>query len=314
MSTATATATTHGTSQGGLWREEALDRAGRIRADLLLLPQADPRVVRALGHVDEAVRLAAGRTNPAEWWSGGRVEACWRELRLAEEVVLDVGSAHEVGARVLDARTHAAYYLGTEDTRTKNLATLLERGAAFPDLVPAARIALAASHEASDREHRARRSFLNTLRATTALLAVLAASLVAAVAAWEWELLPTVADRQPVELTIIAMLFGALGALFSAIPSIAQMPSKAQTFSTVRIQAVLKVVVGAWSAVVGLMAVTASLATTGLGAATGDTQTLAGFAMVAAFFGAGQEAVTRFADHKAADLSGSSGSAGTTTT
>ena len=31
----------------------------------------------------------------------------------------------------------------------------------------------------------------------------------------------------------------ALGALFSAIPSIAQMPSKEETFSTVRIQAVL---------------------------------------------------------------------------
>lgn len=313
MSTATAPATTHAAPQGGLWREEVLDRAGRIRDDLLLLPQSDPRVVRAMSHVDEAVRLAEGRQSPAQWWSGGRIEACWRELRLAEEVVLDVGSAYEVGARVVDASTHAAFYLGAEDTRAKNLATLLERGEPFAALVPAARIALEASHEASDREHRARRSFLNTLRATTALLAVLAALLLAAVGAWEWDLLPTVADRQPVELTGIAMLFGALGALFSAIPSIAQMPAKTQAFSTVRIQAVLKVVVGAWSAVVGLMAVTASLATGGLGASTADTQTLAGFAMVAALFGAGQEAVTRFADHKAADLSTSSGG-GTTST
>ena len=69
-----------------------------------------------------------------------------------------------------------------------------------------------------------------------------------------------------------------------------------------RSQAVLKVVVGAWSAVIGLMAVAANLATA-------DTKNLAGFAMVAAIFGASQEALTRFADRKARDL-GTADSAG----
>ncbi len=71
-----------------------------------------------------------------------------------------------------------------------------------------------------------------------------------------------------------------------------------------RSQAVLKVVVGAWSAVIGLMAVAANLATA-------DTKNLAGFAMVAAIFGASQEALTRFADRKARDV-GTADSAGFT--
>ncbi len=43
--------------------------------------------------------------------------------------------------------------------------------------------------------------------------------------------------------------------------------------------------------------------------ATADTKNLAGFAMVAAIFGASQEALTRFADRKARDL-GTSGTNG----
>jgi hypothetical protein len=77
-------------------------------------------------------------------------------------------------------------------------------------------------------------------------------------------------------------------------------PESATSFSPVREQAALKVVVGAWSAVIGLMAASAALLTKG------DTPTtptsLAGFAMMAALFGASQEAVTRFADHKATGL------------
>jgi hypothetical protein len=47
----------------------------------------------------------------------------------------------------------------------------------------------------------------------------------------------------------------------------------------------------------------------GLGSA--DTSQLAGFAMVAALFGAGQEAITRFADHRAGDLRSSAAPAAT---
>lgn len=321
--------------KGGLWRDEVLDRAGRLEIELMRLHQdGDPAVRAAHRHLGAARALTTRTLTPLEWWSGSRVEACWRELRMAEEALLDVGSDLEVRARVTDARTHASYYLGAEDGRTKDLVALLDRDPAPPvhELLPAARIALAASHEASDRQHRERRSFMNTLRATVGLLLVLAALLVIAATVWSWDLLPTLGQEVQPAPIVIAMLFGAIGALFSAVPSLAQMPGKAEPFSPVRTQAALKVVVGAWSAVIGLMAVSASLtATATAGAVTGaatdvatrvseaaaqspDVQTLAGFALVAALFGASQEAITRFADHKAAGLSGTDATSSGTTT
>jgi hypothetical protein len=284
--------------KGGLWREEVLDRAGRLDLELDALSADDHHVQKVRNHLFRARAHTVDALHPTEWWSGSRVEACWRELRLAEESMLDLGTESEVRARVRDARTHASFYLGDEDQRTKNLSTLLDRDPLppNPELVPVARIALASSHETSDRQHRERRSFTNTLRVVIGVLVLLAALLLVAVAIWGWEFLPAVGGEPQPALVGIAMLFGALGALFSAVPSLAQMPARAEPFSSVRTQATLKVVVGAWSAVVGLMAVTAGLTEA-------DTANLAGFAMVAALFGAGQEAITRFADHKAADLS-----------
>lgn len=297
-------------AKGGLWREEVLDRAGRLRVDLTRLARdhaADPQLVVAWEHVADAMLLTEGRVTPAQWWSGSRVEDCWRRLRQAEEAMLDLGSPEEKLANVREARNHAVFYLGEQDPRTKSLVEMLADDALVAeDVVPTARIALAASHEASDRQHRESRSFINSMRVTILLLAAFLGVFVTAVEAWDLTLVPAVgAVAQPI-LVGVAVLFGALGAMFSAIPSLAQMPSKAETFNPVRTQAVLKVVVGSWSAVIGLMAVAANLATA-------DTKNLAGFAMVAAIFGASQEALTRFADRKARDLGTSGGAGGTST-
>ena len=129
------------------------------------------------------------------------------------------------------------------------------------------------------------------------LLLSLALVLLLAVSLWNWPLLPALLEKSQVSLVAVAMFFGALGALFSAVPSLAQVPEKVTTFSPVREQAALKVAVGAWSAIIGLMAVSA-----GLNSSATAPSSLAGFVMVAALFGAGQEAITRFADHKATDL------------
>jgi hypothetical protein len=46
-----------------------------------------------------------------------------------------------------------------------------------------------------------------------------------------------------------------------------------------------------------------SVVSAGVAEAVANTTTVAGFALVAAMFGASQEALTRFADHKATGLS-----------
>ncbi|SHJ91697.1 hypothetical protein SAMN02745244_03572 [Tessaracoccus bendigoensis DSM 12906] len=76
-----------------------------------------------------------------------------------------------------------------------------------------------------------------------------------------------------------------------------QAPTNATTFNPVVAQALFKVVVGAWSALVGLIAVAAGLETA---STDGGAASPAGFVMMCALFGAAQEAITRFADEKAA--------------
>lgn len=298
-------------TKGGLWREEVLDRAGRLQVDLdLLAPEHAGESGYVIGRkeVNAVMALTHRHLNPVEWWSGSRIEECWRRLHQAEEAMLDAGSDVVKLANIREARNQATYYLGAEDPRTKNLATMLDTKPhqSVTHMVPTARIALAASHESSDRRHRESRSFINTLRVTIVLLAVFVGAFLVAVDVSNLTFLPEVDQVSQTVLVVVAVLFGALGAMFSAIPSLAQMPSKAETFNPVRTQAVLKVVVGSWSAVIGLMAVAANLTTA-------KTETVAGFAMVAAIFGAGQEAITRFADRKARDL-GTSDSPGTKST
>ena len=99
------------------------------------------------------------------------------------------------------------------------------------------------------------------------------------------------------------MFAGMMGALFSALPSVAAIPDKTMVFNPVREQAVLKIAVGAWSAVFGLFAITAGLVQESMDQTAGtpstNVQTFAGFVMTCALFGAAQEALTRFADRKA---------------
>lgn len=282
--------------RGGLWREEAFDRIYRI-VDELPSPSEEVRA-----HLEAASVLADHRQSPAEWWTGSRIESCWRELRSAEKMIArDAAAVHDVLAHVVDAQRHAKAYLPKDDVMVEALA--LELGKTPPDLGTInalARNVLVASHSASDRQHRELRTFKNGLRLQVGVLVAMAAGLLVAVEVWHWSLLPPVKDIQDLAPVAIALVFGALGALFSAIPSLSQVPESATSFSPVREQAALKVVVGAWSAVIGLMAASAALLTKG------DTPTtptsLAGFAMMAALFGASQEAVTRFADHKATGL------------
>lgn len=298
-------------THGGLWREEVYDRIDRLRDEVASMTHdgSAAELDRTRTHLSRAEKYADEEASPREWWSGSRIERCWRELRLAEVDVLRGAPEAQVRAYAVEALSHGSWYLDTADPRVKELAALLARAQPDRHLRDAAVAVLVAGHGASDKRHRALRSFKNGLRALTGLL--LALAVLALLAAWvlDWTLLPTAVSSQQAAASEpenalaqwsavgLAMFFGALGALFSAIPSLAQIPERVTTFNPLREQAALKVAVGAWSAVIGLMAVSA-----GLNTRMTQTDSLAGFAMVAALFGAGQEAITRFADHKATDL------------
>ncbi len=295
--------------KSGVWREEVRSRAGSLAAEAATLHVTgaraqtfvDEQVTRPIA---EAVALTELDEDFRERWSGSQVEEAWRNLRLAEESLVRITpdrAAVEVHAR--SAKAHAGRRLAADDPRLTALEA--ELTAATPDLERLRDLTvevLTVAHEASDVEHRTQRSFRTTLRwltigliSTAAVIVVLcltagrdSAALAGLVSA------PSVLSGG--QAVALAVAFGAVGALFSAIPSIAQTAGTATSFSARRDQALLKVAVGAWSGPFGLMVATAGLSTNGAG----TNGSMAGFVIAAAFFGATQEAITRFADVKAA--------------
>ncbi len=294
------------TVRGGVWREEVLARAGRL--DQAFAAQScrhPPGMPPDFGKTQISARTARVRVlvgkpvSLRQWWSGIRVEDCWTELRLAEEGLLYLTGKDSLYTNAYDALNHARFYLPVGDRRVEHLQymTRLEhpdRAELRSSILPV----LSGAHEASDNAHRALRNFQNQVRVLAAgllALAMLAALVVFLVP--DLSLMPGPGGISQGWALVLTLAAGGLGALFSAIPSLAQVPETAVLFNPIREQAALKVVVGMWSGVVGLLVVSA-----GLEQGTAGSSTVAGLFIVAALFGSSQEALTRFADHKASTL------------
>lgn len=303
----------------GAWRHEVLDRVGRLEHELLHFSSADEPVKAVHRDLDAARGIANDPHWTLDGWSGRSTENAWRHLRLAEEGLVDLvreGRSHvdELTVTMKRALGHGKDHLPADDPMLKDLQAIdakasksLDDWARVKELSSAITVR---SHEVSTRRHHQQRSFRNQLRGLTLVLLGLAGASVAALAVMgtdaPTDLLAAPVTLDPWVAVVMAMGLGSIGALFSAIPSLSAKPSEATAFNTLKEQAALKVVVGAWSAVVGLVIVNAGMA--GLGAEGGaaaavggveDAATMAGFAVMAAYFGATQEALTRFADRKA---------------
>lgn len=300
-----------GRIRAGVWRDEVMARATHLRSDarwLVLRAEVRPEAlgapidVEVFQPLDRVEALAArGRATFREWLSGSQVEECWRLLRQAEEGLLHLVADGSVPTRAKQARAHGLRMLGSDDPLRVVLDEALGGSAPPAALRAIALDVVRASHEASDRQHRQLRSFRNQLLGLSVVLVALGAILLVVQSAMEQDLIPVPQGlgMSATGMLAVVMFFGCVGALFSAVPSLAAMPETSSPFNLPRQQAVLKVVMGAWSAVIGLLVVNA-----GLAAGAADTSSLGGLMVVAALFGAGQEAVTRFADQKAGTLLG----------
>jgi hypothetical protein len=291
--------------RGGAWREEVWDRIGRIRDSLSSNPNRHRTEVEE--HLSRAEEIA--NASPWRWIArkGSRIEAAWREIRLAQETYLTGAADIEVPELARRAARSGAWHLGATDPDVVDLKAEIKADPIDTAVLRrrAASVAQRA-HEASDANHRKLRAVGEQIAAAATGLAVLGIALVLAIARLDWQFLPPVARPggaiEGWQLVGLAMVSGLVGAMFSAIPSVSLIPDKQQVFNPVWRQAALKMVIGAWSGFVGLVAVTAGLVEPFIQSAQGAEAVrtaLPGFVMTAALFGAGQEAVTRFADRKA---------------
>jgi hypothetical protein len=91
------------------------------------------------------------------------------------------------------------------------------------------------------------------------------------------------------------MVFGSVGALVTAIPAMARIPTVHSPFNFPLPQGLLKIVLGSLTALVGVIVI----GTTGLNDGFSSLTSLIGVAIV---FGAGQQAITQFLDKRAGTI------------
>lgn len=301
-------------SRGALWRGEVEARVERLRAQAATFGAAFAPGTGAqffqqhvIDSLDEADRIRTEPQSPASWWSGALIEDAWRHIRHAEEslvaVTADLASLRQHATRAL---VRAKEKLPADDAHVAAV-TAADRLGDDQALRGALLALLDVVNTESAQRHQRQRGLRNRLRILTIALG-LGALAAMAVGMWWWTGVPDGLVAVPSGITggtwlTLAVIAGAAGALFSAIPSLALGSAQASSFDTTAQQALLKVVVGAWSAPLGLIAVTAGLGAETSAEGTTPNGTLAGFLMMAALFGAAQEALTRFADKKAEDTS-----------
>lgn len=155
------------------------------------------------------------------------------------------------------------------------------------------------SFNQSDTFHEDARSFRNRLVVTTSLVIAVAISLI--ILQWRlpgaaiFQLPPDHSGLPRWALAMLIMVFGSVGALVTAIPAMAAIPTVRSPYNFPLPQGLLKVFLGSLTAMVGVVVVGSTGVTTGFA----SLQALIGIAIV---FGAGQQAITQFLDKRAGQL------------
>lgn len=289
------------------WRQSVQRRLTMLYDDLARLegrPLADSQRteldVLMNTYLHDADVASRARVGPGKWWCGTEVERAWARLREVEERTVGLLPESDLLDRAVDAAAAGAFYLKADDARL--LALNGARSAAatdsreLPHVRGAMRSVLIAAHAEADRANQAARYLRNRLLLVSGLGALIGTLLVLA----QWWLpgdpfltAPTIWHRQAWVFLLVVMLFGAVGALFTAVPAMSKVPADFSPFNLPLQQALLKLVIGPLTAVVGL----AILSNGDLGG--GPPTTWPALLLVSVVFGAGQQAVTTYVDQRA---------------
>jgi hypothetical protein len=288
------------------WRQDVERR--RLALATRALHIDDPAVrATILDLLASAHDAATAKGLARRWWWGTDAERAWAHLREAEEQLFEHDPNLGLATVDPDVVRHAIDYLPTEDPRRVLLAAAdITKPADITDEERLARkrlqvSALRDAHIVADRRSQQARSLRNRLLSASIIVVLLLGALLLVqsrlgshafiahdtVGVWtgdNWQLLGVV------------MLFGLLGSLLTAIPSLSGVPTDFSPFNLPFQQAVLKLTVGALTAVIGMIILTSGVVV--------DTtvDSLAKLLVFAITFGAGQQVVTRFVDGHAAEI------------
>jgi hypothetical protein len=261
------------------WELIVESRVRRVRSDLAAL--ADRPEVRveyhgaheALAVVDAVLHqhTPVWRALPA-WWSGWRVERAWRALHEAEVFVTAADAA--LAARLPALRERVALCLPATDQRRQTLEQLTP--ADPPSVADRAVVtdAVRAAFDASDEAHAGARALRNKLFVAALVLVVLN-TLLGVIGFVRPEFLPMCVDRvdeAPGHLVCasggsvpaagevwLVQVMGAVGAIITSVVLLVRRRPSLSPYVLAGYQALIKVLLGAVLAVVGVLALGAGL-------------------------------------------------------
>jgi hypothetical protein len=251
-----------------------------------------------------------------KWWWGTEIERAWARLREVEERTVDLVPDVELLSRGAEAMAHAAFYLDGDDKRRQRLETLLKdaEGPALPrwtyrrpprgstrvcpnsptDLRSSIVDVLRAAHAQADQSNQQARYLRNRL-ILASVFSVLSTVLIVFAQWWSHDI-PILSSPNDWRGLLVVMLFGAVGALITAIPAMSKVPSDHGPFNLPQQQALLKLALGPLFAVIGLLILGSEVLQVG------PPTTWPGILLLAVVFGAGQQAVTRYVDSRASEI------------
>lgn len=304
------------TERRASWRQLVITRAARDRAKLRAVsvtagsPQEDIELLLV-----RAEWAACAGTGLRRWWTGSSQDLAWLSLHEAEaQLIGQLSSPQELIAEAKDLLTKARALPMTNDERLqaieKGLAVqviekccqccgpAMPEGMGVPDKAAIMHFARAV-YAASDERYAQSRGFRNRLIRLT-LISMGALGLL--MAAFASNAIPLHVPVLPsyVEAAALVALFGAVGALIIAVPPLAKAGGTWNPFSLPFYQGLLKLVLGAVFAIVGVLLLQSKLIPNVSFPA--DLPDLLTWGII---FGAAQQTVTRVVDRRAADLTSS---------
>jgi hypothetical protein len=267
-------------------------------------------------------RDAAYRDDPRpsrliNWWRGTLVDTAFQNLHAARAQIVDLYDEAEVNSEIPRAMARLQAALHREDPRQVDATVLAKMPLSERRVV--LRRAIEDGYDASDRQHERLRSFRNIVFISAVLIAVLVGiTIVLVVRNPTWLPLcfevsgqaptpgqpallncPTasgVTSPQDTDIVVVALM-GLLGGALAAALSIRNLRGTSTPYDVPVALATLKVPLGAFTAIVGLIAIQGEFVP-GLSALDSQEQILA-YALILGF---GQQVFTRTLDRKAQDL------------
>lgn len=279
------------------WATMARTRADLLKDKLDALPDS-PDKQRLQGRLADVRSRRIDAGNLLGWLTGDAVNETWSVLHRVEEGIDELVPDKEIPKIVNEAEAHISE--GLPKRRADTLRSALGNGGAGTR--EAAVNAIRIAHRAAEERHESERNQQRGMVGIAALLLVGAlVLLVLQASAFETDNIippPTEGMKMPGwALLAMVMLLGMVGGLFSALISL--YISSRRFVNTAWFDprpglVLIKLVVGMYSAMIGVLAV-------GTGEVVGGYASVASVLLLAFIFGYGQQALTTFIDRKVAD-------------